>query len=181
MGANLKMITVELIAIADTHIREGESLDRLPAALIPMMKRADMIVHAGSFDTIECYNELSKLNRLAAVHDEMDSEDVVKLLPDRLIMDVEEVRLGVIHRGEHVTTTISMRYLAKEMGVDVLIFGHLHKPVIDVSDVLLVCPGSPTFPRMSVASAVLLRIEGKKADGKIIACGEGTCFSSPDG
>ncbi|HIH44427.1 MAG TPA: metallophosphoesterase [Candidatus Methanoperedenaceae archaeon] len=168
---------MELIAIADTHIKEGESLDRLPATLISMMKEADMIVHAGSFDTIECYNELSRLNRLAAVHDEMDTEDVVALLPDRLIMDVEEVRLGVIHRGEHVTTTTSMRYLAKEMGVDVLIFGHLHKPVIDISDVLLLCPGSPTFPRMSVASAVLLRIDGKKAEGKIIACGEGTCFS----
>jgi putative phosphoesterase len=45
------------------------------------------------------------------------------------------------------------------MGVGVLIFGHLHRPIIDRSDVLLICPGSPTHPRMSDPAVVELNIE----------------------
>lgn len=58
--------------------------------------------------------------------------------------------------------------MAKEMGVDVLVFGHLHKPVIDKSDVLLLCPGSPTAPRLSEPGVIELIIEDGNISGKVI-------------
>jgi putative phosphoesterase len=69
------------------------------------------------------------------------------------------------------------RYMAKEMGVNVLIFGHIHKPVIEKSDVLLVCPGSPTAPRLSEPGAVELIIQDGEITGTVIAF-EGTRCSS---
>jgi putative phosphoesterase len=74
-----------------------------------------------------------------------------------------------VHNGKNVPDVTNMRYLALEMGVGVLIFGHLHRPIIDRSNVLLVCPGSPTKPRMSDPCVVELIIEKNGVvSGKII-------------
>jgi len=55
------------------------------------------------------------------------------------------------------------------MGVDVLIFGHLHRPLIEKKKVMLICPGSPTKPRMSRPSVVELLIEKGSVTGRIIS------------
>jgi predicted phosphodiesterase len=67
--------------------------------------------------------------------------------------------------------------MAKEMDVDVLVFGHIHKPVIEKSDVLLVCPGSPTAPRLSESGAVELVIMGGEITGRVIAFEGARCSS----
>jgi putative phosphoesterase len=71
--------------------------------------------------------------------------------------------------------TTSQGYLAKEMEVDILIFGHLHRPMIEKKDVMLVCPGSPTKPRMSNPSVVELIIEKGIVNGRIISLEGDTC------
>lgn len=63
--------------------------------------------------------------------------------------------------------------MAKEMGADVLVFGHIHRPLIEKSDVLLACPGSPTSPRMSEPSAIELDINEGKISGNVLTF-EGT-------
>ena len=63
--------------------------------------------------------------------------------------------------------------MAKEMGVDVLVFGHIHKPVIEKSDLLLLCPGSPTAPRLSEPGVIELIIDAGNISGKVITL-EGT-------
>ena len=45
--------------------------------------------------------------------------------------------------------TCGLWYLAQELGVDLLIVGHLHTPIVEESDPMIVCPGSPTVPRLS--------------------------------
>jgi predicted phosphodiesterase len=67
--------------------------------------------------------------------------------------------------------------MAKEMDVDVLIFGHIHKPLIEKSDVLLVCPGSPTAPRLSEPGAVELVIQDGEITGRVIAFEGARCSS----
>ncbi|MQK95502.1 metallophosphoesterase family protein, partial [Escherichia coli] len=50
-----------------------------------------------------------------------------------------------------------------ELEVDVLIFGHLHRFVIEKrKGIIAVCPGSPTQPRISVASCAEIDVEGEK-------------------
>jgi len=61
------------------------------------------------------------------------------------------------------------------MDVDILIFGHLHRPLIEKRDVVLVCPGSPTKPRMSNPSVVELIIEKESINGRIITLEGDTC------
>ena len=142
--------------------------------LIELIKQADIVIHAGDFVTRQAYDELAGICRLEAVHGNMDEMSLKKLLPDRKIIEVCDLKIGIIHEAAlSIQDTTGARYMAKEMGVDVLIFGHIHKPVIEKSDLLLLCPGSPTAPRLSEPGVIELRIDEGNISGKVITL-EGT-------
>ncbi len=160
---------MKIIVISDTHIKFGAVTDHLPGDLVEMIKKADLVIHAGDFVRKKIYDELSGMNRLEAVHGNMDDPELKKILPERKVIQLEGLKIGLIHQAAlAIQDTIGARYMAKEMGVDVLVFGHIHKPVIEKSDVLLVCPGSPTYPRMSEPGAIELEINDGKISGKIL-------------
>ncbi len=160
---------MKIIAIADTHIKSGSLVECLPRDLIGLIKDADMVIHAGDFVTKAAYDELSGFCRLTAVHGNMDDATLKRLLPERNVIEIEGIRLGIVHEAAlSLHDTTGAWYMAKEMGVDVLIFGHIHMPVIEKDDVLLACPGSPTTPRLSEPSAVELDIEDGKLSGKVL-------------
>ncbi len=165
---------MKIIAISDTHIRSGSIYDHLPGELIELLRNADLIIHAGDFVTRRAYDEFSSIGRLGAVSGNMDEPGLKNLLPEKKILEIEGLRIGLIHQAAlSFQDTTGARYMAKEMGVDVLIFGHIHRPLIDKSDVLLVCPGSPTAPRMSEPCALELTADQGKISGKVLVF-EGT-------
>lgn len=165
---------MKIIAISDTHIKFGSITDHLPGDLIDLLKKADLIIHAGDFVRKKIYDEFAGLNRLEAVHGNMDDPELKKLLPERRVIELEGIKIGIIHQAAlAIQDTIGARYMAKEMGVNVLVFGHIHRPVIENADVLIACPGSPTAPRMSEPCAIELEINDGKIAGKILAF-EGT-------
>ncbi|MDY9927952.1 metallophosphoesterase [Methanosarcina sp.] len=156
---------MKLIAISDTHLKTGE----IPLQLQNILENCDLIVHAGDFSNVEAYKAFNASGKLRAVYGNDDTFELRQLLPERLKFEVEGVNIGVVHEGGlSVMDTTAQGYLAKEMGVDVLIFGHLHRPLIEKNDVMLVCPGSPTKPRMSNPSAVELIIEKGSIKGRIL-------------
>ncbi len=160
---------MKIIAISDTHIKYGSILEQLPSDLAAMLKDADMVIHAGDFVTKAAYNELSRICRLVAVQGNMDEATLKSLLPQQSIVEVESIRIGVVHEAAlSLQDTTGAGYLAKEMSVEVLVFGHLHRPLIEKSDVLLICPGSPTAPRLSEPCAVELVIENGRISGNIV-------------
>ena len=165
-----------IIAISDTYDH------RLPDALIPLLKRADLIVHAGDFTSVACYEYLKSINKMVAVHGNSDCAELKRRLPERTVFDAEEVRIGVVHEGQLSTNgTGGLWYLARELGVDVLIVGHLHTPFIEQSDVLIMCPGSPTVPRLADRTVIELVIEGDQVHGQAISLGAGACFVGVSG
>ncbi|VVB51177.1 Calcineurin-like phosphoesterase superfamily domain protein [uncultured archaeon] len=168
---------MNLIILSDTHIKQGQSLlSRLSGELISIIKRSDLIIHAGDFETLVCYNELNSLGRLVAVHDDTDSSELMKLLPERKVIKVEGINIGIIHKGQLTSeNTDGLCYLAKEMGVDILIFGHFHHPIVHKSEALLLSPGSATVPGIAQASAIGLEIKNKSVTGKIIRCLDNSC------
>ncbi len=66
--------------------------------------------------------------------------------------------------------TDGLRYLAKEMDVDVLIFGHFHHPIIEESEVLLLSPGSAIVPEIAEPSAIEIDIFDGRVRGRVIRC-----------
>jgi putative phosphoesterase len=169
---------MKIIAISDTHIESGSIIESLPNGLVKLIQQADIVIHSGDFVTRQAYEELTGICRLEAVHGNMDEVKLKKLLPVRKIIKADGVKIGIVHEATLlINDTTGARYMAKEMDVDVLIYGHIHKPVIEKSDVLLVCPGSPTAPRLSEPGAVELVIQDGKITGRVITF-EGTRCSS---
>lgn len=168
---------MKLIVLSDTHIKPGRSLlSFLPKELISLIKSSDFVIHAGDFETKECYNELQSITKLIAVHGDTDCDELICLLPERTVIEVEGVKIGIIHKGQLTSEhTDGLRYLAKEMDVDILIFGHFHHPIVEKTDVLLISPGSATVPGIAEPSAIELEINNKTVKGKIIRCTGDTC------
>lgn len=161
---------MKIIAIADTHIKSGSVTECLPHGLVELIKNADIVIHAGDFVTKHVYDELSGMCRLEAVHGNMDSPDLKKLLPAQKIIETEGIKIGIVHEAAlSLQDTTGAWYLAKEMGVQVLVFGHIHKPLIEKGELLIACPGSPTTPRLSEPGAVELDITGGVISGRVIA------------
>jgi uncharacterized protein len=155
---------MKIIVLSDTHIH-----GQMPDELLAIVKDADIVVHAGDFITRQAYDSLNAAcKKLVAVNGNSDEDDVKALLPESETFEAGGVKFGVVHAGRFGTDTTNMRYLALEMGVKVLIFGHLHRPIIEQSDVLLVCPGSPTHPRMADPTMVSLDVTDRKVTGNIL-------------
>jgi putative phosphoesterase len=165
---------MKIIAISDTHIKFGSIMDHLPGDLVDRLKKTDLILHAGDFVWKKAYDEFCALNRLEAVHGNMDEPELKNMLPERKVIEIEGCKIGLIHQAAlSIQDTIGARYMAKEMGADVLVFGHIHRPLIEKSDVLMACPGSPTLPRMSEPSAIEFEINDGKISGNVVTF-EGT-------
>lgn len=171
------MQPMKLIILSDTHIQSGQSLlDLLPDELISIIKNSDIIIHAGDFESMECYHDLSDMGDLVAVHGDADVPELTELLPERETVEVDGVRIGIVHKGQLTSDHADgLRYLAKEMGVDVLVFGHFHHPIIEQTDVLLLSPGSAIVPGIAEPSAIELEISGKQVKGKVIRCTGDVC------
>lgn len=156
---------MRIIAISDTHIETGV----IPKYLADVIADYDIIAHAGDFTSYECYKAFEATGKLKAVHGNADDTPIKQKLPEKVTFEVEGIKIGIVHEGAlSLNDATALRYLALEMEVDILIFGHLHRPLIEKSDVLLICPGSPTKPRMSDPCAVEIEIKDGKISSEII-------------
>lgn len=158
-----------IIALSDTHL-EGD----LPEKLIELAEGADIILHAGDFVAKEVYDSLASLGRVEAVCGNSDSPELKMLLPERRVIEVDGVKIGLVHRASH-SSGPGTEMLAREMDVEVLIYGHLHRPLVERNEKLLICPGSPTLPRMSPPTVAEIEIKDGKVTGRIVPVGDPTC------
>ncbi len=167
---------MRIAVLSDTHLRA-----KMPQELLDLIKDADLVVYAGDFITMEIFDAVkANSKRLVAVYGNSDSDDIKAMLPESAAFEAEGVKFGVVHKGRHGTDVTNMRYLALEMGVKVLIYGHIHSPVIDQTDVLLLCPGSPVFPRMADPTIAYLDVEGGQVKVSIIKTDTGQMCKSMD-
>jgi putative phosphoesterase len=160
-----------IIALSDTHL-ENEAI---PPAVASLAGSADIILHAGDFVSAKCHAALASLGRLEAVHGNSDSHELKKLLPDRKVIKVEGIRIGLVHMASHGSDLVGAEMMAREMGVHVLVFGHIHRPLIEKGRHLLICPGSTTLPRLSAPSVAELEIVDGNVRGNIIPVGVPAC------
>jgi putative phosphoesterase len=160
--------------ISDTHIPERAS--RIPENVLNAFKNVDMILHAGDLVSYEVLDELKKIAPTKCSQGNMDRAYGIKL-PQKISFEAEGLKIGLNHgevypRGD----TQQLKYIAMEMGAEILITGHTHWPFInEVDDILLLNPGSPTVPRLSDPAVMLLKIENKKIDVEIIKIGKPVC------
>ncbi len=156
-----------VILLSDTHIpKVGPSL---PEGLTEGFRGADLILHAGDLIEISVLDGLRSLAPTKAVVGNMDLPEVTSVLPDKVVVEVEGRLVGLIH-GWGPPAGIERRVLSSFSGVDVVVFGHTHKALVEeVDGVLLVNPGTPNDRRFSERlSYAVLTIEDDKIEHEIV-------------
>lgn len=141
------MSGVRVVAMADTHV-PARARD-LPPELWAAVDAADLVVHAGDWVRSPLLDRLEeRAARLLACHGNNDGPDLRARLPEVARLEVEGVRLAVVHETGAATGR-ERRCDARFDDVDVLVFGHSHIPwdTVTARGMRLLNPGSPTDRR----------------------------------
>jgi uncharacterized protein len=136
-----------ITAISDTHMpKRGRELPKL---LAEHLEISDIIIHAGDWQDLSVYKELSSFGRVEGVFGNTDSGELKEMLKDKLILNINGFKLGVVHgHGKGKTTEKRALDAFAAEKLDCLIYGHSHIPVLKKENgTLIINPGSPTDKR----------------------------------
>jgi uncharacterized protein len=155
--------------ISDTHLPRGAR--RLPEACVDRLRDADLIVHAGDFTSLEVLLGLEGLGPpVAAVHGNVDSAELRRLLPGERVVEAAGARIGVIHDAGPATGRLE-RLRDRFPGADAVVFGHSHMPLYEEAGGFQIFnPGSPTDRRRQPRHTMgLARVEGGAVRFELLA------------
>jgi putative phosphoesterase len=173
---------VTLGVVADTRV--PDRMRALPPAIFDALAGVDAILHAGDLCVPAV---LAALERVAPVYAVAGNRDLFLRLPLERRLTFEGVRLALTHghggllgyaREKLRYYTVGFyhsRFLrqvrARFSDVDVIVFGHSHRPVNQVVDgVLLFNPGSlgPDYRARHGPAYGRLEIDGRQVRGEIV-------------
>ena len=161
---------VLLGVVGDTHMsptRTGRSLDRV----IEFFRRArvGLILHAGDAGHASVLESLEHVAPTVAVRGNADPLDLIETLPDRVWVEAGSRMVLLLH-GHHGKTALKAARAAASAEIDLIVFGHSHKPLIDREGrTILFNPGSPTERRWNPHFGVgLVRVSDAEVEPELV-------------
>jgi uncharacterized protein len=145
--------------IADTHLPRGAR--RLPEECVHRCEAADLILHLGDVVAGSVLDKLGELGPVDAVYGNMDEPALRELLPQRHVVEVDGVRIGLVHApGRREGREARLRSWFPDC--EAVIYGHTHVAQVERNEgVWILNPGSPTERRRSPERSMLeLEIDG---------------------
>jgi putative phosphoesterase len=132
--------------ISDTHLPRGTR--RLPDDCVERIRAADLLIHGGDISTPEVLAEIEALGPpVTAVHGNVDSADLRRLLPEALMVRADGARIAVVHDAGPSKGRLE-RMRLRFPDADAVVFGHSHIPLHEQRDGFQIFnPGSPTERR----------------------------------
>lgn len=133
---------MKVLIISDTHKKNDNFFRVLETA-----GKVDMVIHCGDIEGSEY--------AIAAGADcpvEMvaGNNDFFSQLPMEREFEIEQYKVWVTH-GHHYYVSMGNERLkqeARSRGVDIVFYGHTHRPEIDLEDdIMVINPGSLSYPR----------------------------------
>ncbi len=132
---------MKIIVVSDTHRKNDNYFKVL------QMHRPDMVIHCGDAEGSEY-----ALTQAAEcpVFIVLGNNDFFSCLPRDLELNVGRYKVWVTH-GHNYGVSVGNETVKKEAqarGADIVMYGHTHRPVIDIGDkVTALNPGSLSYPR----------------------------------
>jgi uncharacterized protein len=146
--------------LSDTHVSATRGRRPLDP-VFDFFRRAGVgfILHAGDAGHPSILENLETIAPIAAVRGNADSLELIETLPDHVLIEIGS-RVVLLLHGHHGKTALKAARAAASPEIDVVVFGHSHKPLIDrEGSTILFNPGSPTERRWNPHFGVgLLRI-----------------------
>jgi putative phosphoesterase len=119
---------MKIVVISDTHIpQRGRNL---PPYLLSFLGGVSLILHAGDITEWWLIEELMNYAPVRAVRGNMDSPSVWEKLPDKEIVEVEGIKIGLTH-GDGPPSGIEERVgkLFSGESVQTVVYGHTLNPI----------------------------------------------------
>ncbi len=148
---------IQVGVISDTH-------GLLRPQALAALAGSELIIHAGDVDKPDILDDLRAIAPVVAVRGNVDYGEWALALPLTEIVEVEAVRLYVLHDRNALDLD------PVQAGFKAVISGHTHQPFADTGNgVLYLNPGSagPRRFRLPVSLA-LLAVEGSKLDVQFV-------------
>ncbi len=146
---------------------------RLPDRCVELLRTADLILHAGDISSLAAFDELRAFGPpVEAVHGNADEPELRCLLPESLVVEVERVRIGMLHiPGPRAGREV--RLAARFPGADAVVYGHTHVPQAERTEgVWILNPGSPTERRRAPSRSMLVvDVRGRRLEPQLVALG----------
>lgn len=147
---------MKILIVSDSHGRTNY-LDKA----IEKVGAIDLMIHLGDFESSEDYIEAVAPCRLEMVS---GNNDYFTSIPREKIIQIGKYKALLTHGHRyHVNFELdTIKEYGRQEGVDMVIFGHTHIPVIDRSGAITVInPGSITQPRQEgrVPTFILMEID----------------------
>ncbi len=156
--------------VGDTHIspsRTGRSVE--PVLEFFRRMAVDLILHAGDAGHATVLQSLEQVAPIVAVRGNADPRDLIETLPDRVWIEIGARTVLLLH-GHHGKTALKAARAAAAPDVDLIVFGHSHKPLIDrEGSTILFNPGSPTERRWNPHFGVgLVRVSDAELEPELV-------------
>jgi putative phosphoesterase len=139
--------TRTIAIISDTHLPRGQR--GLPTECVSRLRAANLIIHVGDLTAATVLEQLRGIGEVAAVHGNADDAAVRALLPDRLELQLQDVRLGIVHDSGAARGRLE-RLRRSFTRANAVIFGHSHIPLLErdpATGFQIFNPGSPSDKR----------------------------------
>lgn len=133
---------MKILIVSDTH-RRNENLLKL----LDRIKPIDLIVHCGDAEGSEDEIYRAAGCPLLAV---LGNNDFFSDLPKEREVMIGDYKVWILHGHNYYVTAgnETLKREARGKGVDIVMYGHTHRPVVDAEDDLITLnPGSISYPR----------------------------------
>lgn len=132
---------MKVLIVSDTH-KKNDNYFKVVA-----MHNPDMVIHCGDVEGSE-YAISNAVD--CPVHIVLGNNDFFSDLPRELELDIAGRKVWVTHGHNYYVSVGSERIKQEAIarGMDIVVYGHTHRPVVDISDDIIVLnPGSLSYPR----------------------------------
>lgn len=138
---------MKIAVISDTHVRKH--MDKIEKLITKSLKDVDLIIHAGDYTSNKVIPYIEKYHRFIGVYGNNDKEETRSKVKEKQIITLDKYKIGVYHgHGSKKNTIDNVYEIFKNDTLDVIIFGHSHKPFVTTKNkTLIINPGSPTSKR----------------------------------
>ena len=157
---------MKILLVSDTHGR-----DELLKDIVRKEEPIDYMIHCGDIEGTE--NEI-RFMTMAPVLMVRGNNDFYTDLKFDVSLPLEGHKILVTHGHTHGVygSHETLREQAKAKGHDIVMYGHIHRPIVDDSDpaCLVLNPGSLTYPRQNgrQPSYMVVKLEkGKKPEVEV--------------
>ena len=133
---------MRILIVSDTHGRHG-NLDEV----LEKEGEIDLLIHLGDVEHEDDY-----IQAIAGcpTHIVAGNNDYFSFLPSEKEVRIGQYKVFLTHGHNYYVSmdTSRIRREALHRGVDIVMFGHTHRPYLDVKeDVIVLNPGSLSYPR----------------------------------